>query len=1574
MRRSLKYGIYTTAILFSLLVLSPFLLYIPSIQDFIQKQAIKIISEKSHYKISVGHISLKFPFILNTTKITVIEPGGDTLLQSGNFETSIKILPLFKKEIDIDHLDFKNTIVRYNDTLTQFSLAVDVDRLTLSPNRINMNNNEIDINLLQLTGGIVQLETGISPVDTTTNQSAPIDWQIRLKELSLQQIDFDMHATQMAINAQVENLSGTQCEVSLSQQTISVGKVILDRGDIDYLAEATDSSSLSKPIKTSTSGQKPASLPWTVKTQKIIVRNTRAAYRTKGHQPVAGFDPKYIVIDDVNIAIDSLYNQSSDIAIAINDISLSERCGLQLSHLNGGFSMDSNRIAINDLKLETPNSSLKADLSVPKSLFDSTPSGSFGGSLSVSVGTKDILLFNPSFISSHQIQLLKKNITTELQLSGNPNRIYLDQLTLALPDVINFSANGTIESILQPDRLSGHIHWDGTFKQLKQYTSLLPSPLRQRLTVPEKLIFTGNINAQKGTIEPQIRLRADHGTIQIDGKIDQQLQNYELAFQADSFPLHHFLPHDSVGNVSLSAQISGKGYDLYSAATQADFKLRTKQFLYNGYDYARLQIEAQLRNHYLNLNVSSDSPALQFQTDLQGEIRKKFYLATLKGDFKKLDIKQLNLSKEESEFSFQVETKALMNDSTQTARLDASIQNLILTQLYEQHALNDISLHASTDNSQSTVSLRAYGLTADFHSPLPIRNFVSAIDSTATVLKAQIDSGTIDLEKTKPFYPVFDLKAEIARKNLINSFLKSTGTTFKQIILRAEYNGQTPLSATAQVSNLQTNGVTLDSLTFRTEQSGSRLDYRTDVGIRNTNPLNISKIAISGYIVENKIFMNCFQKNKQNKIGFDIDNEVTYLDSLFRYTILSEKPILAFKSWKVNPDNRIDLYTHKKISADFALVNGQKEISVRTYPQPDREYPNTNLSIKGIDIQSIMSLFPTLPQLGGLLNSNIEITPTPTYLELDGTIGIDQFSYNTKNIGDINLSINGKSDNDTGYLLTAGLDIDSLKSLRITGKYTSSSSDQLRFDVTIPEFPLKSINAFLPDNTAELSGRLNSRFQIHGNLSNPLIDGAIRFDQSTIQLPAVGTTFTLTRDSIAIDNNRIRFEKFAITAPNKQQLYINGLVDARNFSSIHTDLSLSARNFQLINVKKNRNTMVYGKALANLNATITGEMNDLSIDGNIQLLNGTEATYSLGSSSLDVKDVKRNMVTFVSFRDSTDVDELDSIPSLHIGGMNVAMNIGIDNSVKMAVNLSSDGSSGINVQGGGNLSYSLNSLGDSRFSGRYNLTGGTVRYNPPIISAKLFTIQSGSYVEWVGDIANPTLHITAVQNMKTYVTENEKNGRMVDFDVIISIQNSLEDLALTFDLKAHNDMAIETQLASLTPEQRSVQAMNLLLYNTYTGPGTSATANLTDNPINAFIQKEVNQWARNNLKNIDFSIGIDQQKEMTDGIENESTNYSYKLSKSLFNDRFKIVLGGGFNSDKDTDSNLRENLIDDISLEYMLDKRNSMFIKIFRETNYESILEGEVIQTGVGFVVRKKLQKLKYLFRLRDRRNTNENK
>ena len=489
---------------------------------------------------------------------------------------------------------------------------------------------------------------------------------------------------------------------------------------------------------------------------------------------------------------------------------------------------------------------------------------------------------------------------------------------------------------------------------------------------------------------------------------------------------------------------------------------------------------------------------------------------------------------------------------------------------------------------------------------------------------------------------------------------------------------------------------------------------------------------------------------------------------------------------------------------------------------------------------------------------------------------------------------------------------------------------------------------------------------VGGTTSAPQLDGYLQIEQASASSKSMGASLSFSPNPIRIDRNVLLFDNYEIAGANKNPLHIDGNVDFRNLEKINTDLHIFASAFQPVKAARSTKATLYGSVIADMDMRVNGPLDGLKITGNVGLLTGTEVTYVMQDSPFALQQQENNIVTFVSFNDSTEVIEADTLPKSNMMGMDILVNINISPTVKMGVNLSVDGKNRIDLQGGGNLTYTMNTLGDSRFSGRYNLSGGFVRYNPPIISEKLFKIQDGSFVSWNGDIADPQMSITAVETVRTTITEDDKNSRQVNFDISILIKNSLENLSVSFDLSAPEDLTLQNQLTSLTAEQRASQAMSLLIYNTYTGPGTSTTrSDLLGNPLNSFLEKELNQWAQG-LKGIDLSFGIDSYTDAS-GI-NTRTDYSYRAAKSLFNNRVKVVIGGSLSPDDNADVNFKENFIDDISLEYYLNQRDNMYIKVFRHTGYESILEGEITQTGVGFVVKKRLVNLWELFRSRKSR------
>ena len=468
----------------------------------------------------------------------------------------------------------------------------------------------------------------------------------------------------------------------------------------------------------------------------------------------------------------------------------------------------------------------------------------------------------------------------------------------------------------------------------------------------------------------------------------------------------------------------------------------------------------------------------------------------------------------------------------------------------------------------------------------------------------------------------------------------------------------------------------------------------------------------------------------------------------------------------------------------------------------------------------------------------------------------------------------------------------------------------------------------------------------------------------------LGTPFRFSEDKIPVTDNVVRFDNFTITGVNNNPLGINGTVDMSSMASPKLDLALQARNMQIVGSKKQRRSQVYGKAFIDLDAKVKGSMQFLDVDAAMNLLPGTNVTYVMADAVNELTSrSNQDMVKFVNFKDTTVVADADTIASPSMM-MNLDARLTISTGTTVNVELDPQGKSKVQLHSSGTVNYTTDYMNDEHFTGRININNGFVKYSVPVIGEKSFDFKEGSYVEFSGDMLNPTLHVLAYDQIRANVAQDGTNSRVVNFDVGLTVTGTLNQMNVVFDLECPDDITIANELKSMSPEQRANQAMNLLLYNTYRSGGTQtiSSGNAGTNALFNFLESQLNSWASSAIKGVDISFGINQYDKTVNGANTTAMNYSYRVSKSLFDDRFKIVVGGNYTTDAEADENFAQNLIADISFEYMLNKAGTMYVRLFRHTGYESILEGEITQTGVGFVYKKKIGRLSELFNFMHKR------
>ena len=184
-------------------------------------------------------------------------------------------------------------------------------------------------------------------------------------------------------------------------------------------------------------------------------------------------------------------------------------------------------------------------------------------------------------------------------------------------------------------------------------------------------------------------------------------------------------------------------------------------------------------------------------------------------------------------------------------------------------------------------------------------------------------------------------------------------------------------------------------------------------------------------------------------------------------------------------------------------------------------------------------------------------------------------------------------------------------------------------------------------------------------------------------------------------------------------------------------------------------------------------------------------------------------------------------------------------------------------------------------------------------------------------------------------------------------------MRLEFTLEAPEDMNVQNQIAQMTAEQRGRVAVTLMTTGMYLVEGSGSGGGFnTTNALNAFLQSQIAGIAGKALNTIDLSLGVSNNAT---GRGTTTTDYSFRFAKRFWGNRVSLIVGGKVSAGSDA-VNTGQSIIDNVSIEYRLDKSGTRYVTLFYDNNYESVLEGEVLEMGVGLVLRPKTNRLGELF------------
>ena len=526
----------------------------------------------------------------------------------------------------------------------------------------------------------------------------------------------------------------------------------------------------------------------------------------------------------------------------------------------------------------------------------------------------------------------------------------------------------------------------------------------------------------------------------------------------------------------------------------------------------------------------------------------------------------------------------------------------------------------------------------------------------------------------------------------------------------------------------------------------------------------------------------------------------------------------------------------------------------------------------------------------------------------------------------------------------------------LSGTYNPARGGNLDAELVVERLPLSIVNGFIPQRLFGLNGYADGELVVKGRLSKPVINGELYLDSANIFSDPYGLTLRFANDPVRIVNSHLLFENFEVYAHNDSPLNIKGELDFSNPDRMRLDMRMKATKYEIINAKENYRSEVFGKVFVNFSGQMKGELSNLNLKGNLDVLDATDMTYVLRDSPLSTDNQIEELVSFTDFSDNKTV--IINRPALTGFCMDLGLNI--DPNAHILCALNADKSNYVDLMGGGNLRMTYTPVNGLRLTGRYTLNNGEMKYSLPVIPLKTFTIKDGSYIEFTGDAMNPRLNITATEITKASVTSNGNDSRIVDFECGVVVTRTLKDMGLEFTIDTPQDMTVSNQLNTMGSDERGKLAVTMLTTGMYLADGNTNRFSM-NNALSAFLQSQINNIAGNALRTLDLSFGLDN---VTDASGNMHTDYSFKFAKRLWSNRLRIIIGGKVSSGADvgrTDNTFFNN----VSLEYRLNQGSTRYMQLFYNRDSYDWLEGDIGKYGVGFIWRRKLRRFRDIFRLK---------
>jgi hypothetical protein len=1172
-------------------------------------------------------------------------------------------------------------------------------------------------------------------------------------------------------------------------------------------------------------------------------------------------------------------------------------------------------------------------------------------------------------------------VRASLRASGYLRDLSVQQLEAAGLGSTRINASGRISGLPNLNRTAFDLRCErleGTAGDLK---NLLPKgTLPSSINVPAQFSGSGNFRGTLDNFTTAWQMRTSQGDFDCAGSMQITAKAYSLEAKLRGLELGYLLQMDSVlGKFTGQVSAKGRGYDYKSMQASAHAKVESGW--YRGYEYRDLSVTASSEKGKARLQANMEDSNIRFHLEGSADVRLKFPAVKLDLQLDSLNMQALHWIKD----SIVIGTH-LMADfaSTDPNGPEGTLVMRDLRWTDSSHHVRTDSLILVAARTDSLQDIRLHGEMVDMEwkGVYKITEAGVALNSTLKKYYASTLPDTISYAPQN-----WQFRLRMHPSPLVLAFvpaLKGSDSIRAYVGFNSEKHS---LHLDLRAPRIGSEHNVIHELSIGADTRDNALHYLVEIEGAEQDGFHLYETSLYGILAHDQLLASVLARDSAGKKRYLLQGKLMKPHGGFRFSFIPDSLLLNYDKWQMTADNYLVYDSTGLLVHNMVFSRNDQSLGFNS-AGTSGESPLVG-SFRDFQLRTI-SIFLNQDslQVDGILNGRINVHHLLSKPVFTSDLKIAGLTYEKDTLGNLQIKVDNLKEN----LLAAHVSlVGPFNDIKMDGSYTTTRQN-VDINIAIRKFDLVVVKALSMGQVRDIRGLLKGNLHFSGSFLAPVLEGDLQFENARVTPALSGEPLKISADQVRFEKGGLHLRNVILTDSAGNRATVNGTVLTNDYKDFRVDLTARATDFRVINAPQAVNRIYFGKLVMNADLRIRGDIRAPRVNADLRVNRQTDFTLILPSD--DPEEVSREgVVVFRSREELADTANMRRIRDSaargsSVRGMDVSATIETDSNARFTLIVDERNGDALTIRGRADLAGGIDRSGRMTLTGNYELDAGAYSLTLSVLKRR-FDITRGSTMTWTGDPSTALLDINATYTVNAAPidlvqqqiagmsqTEMNKYRQKLPFTVHLKMRGELLKPIISFDITlptylsaAWPDVVNRLMQVRTNESEMNKQVFALLLLNQFApespfaGSGTGYDAGIiARQSVSSLLSQQLNNLAGSLIRGVDMDFNFNSSQDYSTGQAQTQTELNVAVSKKLFNDRVNVRVGSNFQLENVLPGQAPANIAGDIRVDYLLSRDGRYTLRAFRKDQYNTIVQGQVVETGLSFILTFDYDKFRELF------------